>query len=274
LSEGISNAVVEAMACGIPVVTTDCGGMSEAVSDGVEGLVVPIRDPLAMADAIERLYIDSELRARMGAAGRTRVERDFVFTVQAEKFLDLYKEALLERPIQQPPLASVSRDLRAPSADPDAFRVITIGELDWRNGYEYALQAVAKVARAGIPIRYSIVGDGPFFEAVGFARYELGLMDVVEIHRDKAGYREGIREADVFLAPAVAGGARLDVDCAIEYGLPIISTDAAGIPLSSNPPPGNRVVRRRDSEAIADVLMDLCGSEMPAAAGTPARLPR
>lgn len=91
LSEGISNAALEAMACGLPVVTTACGGMAEAVSDGVEGFVVPIRDSDAMAHALERLASDVPRRRRMGLAARERVVRDFDLGNQVGQF-----EALLE----------------------------------------------------------------------------------------------------------------------------------------------------------------------------------
>ena len=65
------------MSCGLPVVVTDCGGMKEAVTDGVEGFVVPVRDPEAMADALLQLFKDSELRAKMGKAARQRVIKEF-----------------------------------------------------------------------------------------------------------------------------------------------------------------------------------------------------
>ena len=65
LSEGISNAALEAMACGVPVVTTDCGGMREAVTDGEEGFVVPVRDAESMANALMKLAGDAGLRERM-----------------------------------------------------------------------------------------------------------------------------------------------------------------------------------------------------------------
>jgi colanic acid/amylovoran biosynthesis glycosyltransferase len=86
VSEGISNSVLEAMACGLPVVTTDCGGMREAVSDGVEGFVVPVRAPAAMADALQALAVDGDLRRRMGRAGRARVVREFELSAQVEQF--------------------------------------------------------------------------------------------------------------------------------------------------------------------------------------------
>jgi glycosyltransferase involved in cell wall biosynthesis len=91
LSEGISNAVLEGMACGLPVVTTDVGGMREAVTDGVEGFLVPARDPEATAGALADLWRQPARRAAMGAAGRARIERDFRLDDQADAFLNLFR---------------------------------------------------------------------------------------------------------------------------------------------------------------------------------------
>ncbi|MBI3415664.1 MAG: glycosyltransferase family 4 protein [Verrucomicrobia bacterium] len=97
LSEGISNAVLEAMACGLPVVTTECGGMREAVTDGVEGFVVPVRDPAAMAKALMKLCQDAELRGRAGQAARARVLKEFTLDQQIDKWLALYQSVLRSR---------------------------------------------------------------------------------------------------------------------------------------------------------------------------------
>ena len=94
LSEGISNAVLEAMACGLPIVTTDCGGMKEAVTDGVEGFVVPVRDPLRMAHAIQTLVGNKALRSKMGNAARQRVLQQFTLQEQIQKFTDLFRDLL------------------------------------------------------------------------------------------------------------------------------------------------------------------------------------
>lgn len=91
LSEGISNAVLEGMACGLPVVTTGVGGMAEAVDDGVEGFVVPARDGAAASAALRELWRRPDLRRRMGAAGRRRVERDFRLGDQADAFANLFR---------------------------------------------------------------------------------------------------------------------------------------------------------------------------------------
>jgi glycosyltransferase involved in cell wall biosynthesis len=68
--EGLPNAVLEAMASGVPVVATAVGGVPELVDDGVTGLVVPPGDPAALAGAIDALAGDAALRVRLGAAAR------------------------------------------------------------------------------------------------------------------------------------------------------------------------------------------------------------
>jgi colanic acid/amylovoran biosynthesis glycosyltransferase len=77
VTEGAPTALVEAMACEVPVVATDCGGVGEAVTDGVEGYLVAPRDPEQLASALWRLWRDPALRARMGRAGRARVLAEF-----------------------------------------------------------------------------------------------------------------------------------------------------------------------------------------------------
>lgn len=75
--EGMPLTVLEAMATGIPVVATPVGDVARAVEEGVTGLLVPPRDPEALAGALERLIVDANLRRRMGEAGRRKVERGF-----------------------------------------------------------------------------------------------------------------------------------------------------------------------------------------------------
>jgi colanic acid/amylovoran biosynthesis glycosyltransferase len=91
LTEGLPNAVLEAMACALPVVVTDCGGLREAVRDGVEGFVCPCRSPESLAQALRTLWQDPDLACRMGEAGRTRVEAEFALPQQIESFARFYE---------------------------------------------------------------------------------------------------------------------------------------------------------------------------------------
>src|SRR5262249_45707758 len=89
LREGIANALLAGMACGLPVVTTGCGGMREAVADGVEGFVVPARDVEAMAAALATLAANPDLGRRMGQAARERISRQFTLDRQVTRFIEL-----------------------------------------------------------------------------------------------------------------------------------------------------------------------------------------
>ncbi|MDA8112253.1 MAG: glycosyltransferase [Nitrospiraceae bacterium] len=93
-SESFSNAILEAMAAGLPVVATRVGGNPESVEDGVTGFLVPPEDPIAMGKAMEILALDPALRRKMGLAGRTRVEDHFSKEGSCEKLKDLYISVL------------------------------------------------------------------------------------------------------------------------------------------------------------------------------------
>ncbi|HRD48149.1 MAG TPA: TIGR03088 family PEP-CTERM/XrtA system glycosyltransferase [Candidatus Contendobacter sp.] len=96
-AEGISNTILEAMACGLPVVATDVGGNAELVAKGETGQLVPANDPAALAAAI-RGYVDDPDRMRAhGAAGRRRVEARFSLEAMVAAYRAVYDAALNKR---------------------------------------------------------------------------------------------------------------------------------------------------------------------------------
>lgn len=94
-SEGFSNALIEAMACGLPSVATLVGGNAEAIEDGKNGYLIKSGDAELAAKRVVSLLADRELRSRMAAAARTTVEKKFTAQVMIEKLVDCYDRLLL-----------------------------------------------------------------------------------------------------------------------------------------------------------------------------------
>lgn len=89
--EGFGLVLLEAMALKKPVVATSVGGIPEVVQDGVTGILVSPRDPKPLAEAIQRLLQNPQMRFEMGAAGRARVERCFSREQAVRRVQDLYQ---------------------------------------------------------------------------------------------------------------------------------------------------------------------------------------
>ncbi|HEX9654716.1 MAG TPA: glycosyltransferase family 4 protein, partial [bacterium] len=92
--DGIPNVVVEAMATGLPVVSTNISGIPECVEHGVTGLLVPEKDPVSFSDAMAQLLGDPELAHQFGRAGRKRVEEFFDVTKNVTKIGVLLQQAI------------------------------------------------------------------------------------------------------------------------------------------------------------------------------------
>lgn len=89
-----SFSLKEQMAAGIPVIASDYGGLTEILTDGVEGYIVPAGTVTPLADALRRLFKSDADRKRMGAAGRQRVLREFTIEVFAARTVEAYHRAI------------------------------------------------------------------------------------------------------------------------------------------------------------------------------------
>jgi glycosyltransferase involved in cell wall biosynthesis len=94
LAEGLSNSIMEYMACGLPVVCTDEGGNREIMLDGCTGLLVPPRDPAAVVDALRLLLDEPETARRLGEAGSKRIRTEFSVGAMVEKTLAVYESVI------------------------------------------------------------------------------------------------------------------------------------------------------------------------------------
>ncbi len=164
-----------------------------------------------------------------------------------------------------PPAVDADRFRPAPATD-DApigrdrpLRLLSVGRLEWKKGYEYGLEAVALLKAEGVPVRYRIVGGGAYLEPLAFARHRLGLEAEVEFlgPRPPADVLDELRRADVFLHPAVSEGFGNAVLEAQAMALPVVCSDADG--LAENVADGltGFVAPRRDPAALAEALARL-----------------
>jgi glycosyltransferase involved in cell wall biosynthesis len=96
-SEGFSNALIEAMGCGLPCVATRVGGNAEALEEGKSGYLVASEDAAAMADRILQLLRDPVLARRMGQAARETVRTRFSMDAMMNRLIGIYDELLVAK---------------------------------------------------------------------------------------------------------------------------------------------------------------------------------
>lgn len=92
--EGLGVVVMEAMACGVPVVSTRNGGADGIIRDGCDGLLVPLNDAAALAISLQRVLLDSRLNLIMGQAARQRIETDYSIQSTSRAFVDTWDRLL------------------------------------------------------------------------------------------------------------------------------------------------------------------------------------
>lgn len=136
------------------------------------------------------------------------------------------------------------------------IRILSVGRLEWKKGYEYALQAIKMLRDHGFHVEYHIVGDGQYLTAIAFCRHQLGLEDCVHLlgARSRDGVREEMRWADIFLHAAVSEGFCNAVLEAQAMCLPVVCSDADGLPENVLDGVTGFVVPRRNPVALADKL--------------------
>ena len=92
--DNLPTVIMEAMAAGLPIISTPLAGVPEMVEDGVNGELVPERDPAALADAIEQLLADLERARRLGDNGREIAREKFSIETSARQLREIFARTL------------------------------------------------------------------------------------------------------------------------------------------------------------------------------------
>jgi colanic acid/amylovoran biosynthesis glycosyltransferase len=199
---------------------------------------------------------------------------DYLFRyVDGYHFISKYLRANTQRLGLKPSVETwliepaINLDLFTPAVDrphrlSDApLRIISVGRLAWAKGYEFAIDAVARVRDAGIPIEYTILGEGPYEEALIFAARQSNLLQTGAVRFMGAVSRESVLrhylEADVMLHSAIEEGFCNAVIEAQAMELPVVTSDTGGLPENVEDEVTGFVVPRRDPEAMAQRLIQL-----------------
>lgn len=237
--------------------------------------------------AVERLYLKDALGCRLSVSFRG-YDLNYVGlddpdyyaalwqTVDAVHVLgrDLWRRALnrgcpadMPRALI-PPAIDVGFFKRSGAAEQEAsgttgrpLRILSVGRLEWKKGYEYALGAVRQLNERGQDFEYRIIGDGAYLEPLTFMRYESGLEDRVQFlgAQPHAKVLESMKWADVLLHASVSEGFCNAVLEAQAMGLPVVVSDADGLGENVDDGRTGFVVPRRDPAALADRLAVLAG---------------
>lgn len=91
LSESFGIVNVEAMSCGTPVIASGIEGIRDIIESGKSGILVPPNDPIELAEAIQFLLDNEDIRIKLGAEGRKKVEREFSWDVIAKRLCGIYE---------------------------------------------------------------------------------------------------------------------------------------------------------------------------------------
>lgn len=136
------------------------------------------------------------------------------------------------------------------------LRILSIGRLHWKKGYEFALEAMRLLEHRNIPFEYRIIGEGEHREAVEYTVEDMGLQDRVQLvgAQPLHAVRAALAWADVLVHAAVTEGFCVSALEAQAMGVPVVCTDAGGLPENVVDGITGFIVPRRDAAALANCL--------------------
>jgi glycosyltransferase involved in cell wall biosynthesis len=109
--EGFPNALIESMSIGVPVVMTDFKAAAELITDGTQGFIVPRNNPAALAERIQLLIRDADLRQSIGREGKNLIEQRFSPSVMVQKLIAVYDTGIKHTLSFQNNMGTVSKSV-------------------------------------------------------------------------------------------------------------------------------------------------------------------
>ena len=137
-----------------------------------------------------------------------------------------------------------------------SLRILSVGRLEWKKGYEYSLEAIRLLRDQGIDLEYHIIGEGFYLEALAFCRYQLALEGCVHFlgPMGQEAIQQEMSQADIFLHSSVTEGFCNAVLEAQAMELPVVCTDAGGLPENVEDGVTGFVVPSRAPQTLAEKL--------------------
>lgn len=219
--EGLPVALMEAMACGLPVVCSNIRGNIDLIDDGVTGLISD-NTPGEVAESISKMRNDAALRDRLASAALQKIKRFDLSSVEDEMteiyggisnlaLQGVYKGQKIRKELSIPLNAKV---------------VLSVGEVNKNKNHKVGIEALAKLNDPDV--YYVICGRGPLMEAHKELAKELGVGDRVILTGYRTDVADFYKTADVFLFPSFREGLPVAVMEAMASGLPVIATKIRG----------------------------------------------
>ena len=241
--EGFCQPGLEAMACGVPLVTTNNGGCLEYAIDGETALVVPPHDPVAMANAIRRLQNDEVLAKQLVANGLDLVERDFDWEKRTDELVEIF-DGVSAGTLSAPPPPRPT-----PPPQPDLSVVV----LAWDN-LAYTQDCVESIRQnTDVPYELIIVDNGSKWVAADYAG---AAADTPVLNETNLGFAHGMNQGlaaakgryvafcnnDTVVPPGWAAPLVETADAHPRAGIVVPALTAAGNERTIRSEPGDQIV--------------------------------
>ena len=235
--------LLEAMSYGLPIVTTEEGGIPDIVEDGVNGIISERRNPQSLAIGIARLFDEPELRQKMGLAGRKRVEECFTENIFEKRLVEILQHLISARSFSLKTLKLVESR--------DALNRIPEGKvlINTLNAHSYNMsledEVFAQALQGGdylIPDGMSIVKACKWLKAESRPKERIAGWDLFVFEMEKLNIRGG---KCFFMGSSEAVLARIRERCAKDY---------PNIAVETYSPPYKPVFSAEDNAAIVDAI--------------------